>query len=70
MEILVANLRHAMREQIRMADWMDQETRRQALTKLSRMIQKVGYPDYVNNETKILEDFEGVRLLYIRHTFI
>lgn len=62
METLVANLRHSMREQIRSAEWMDQETRRSALGKLSRMYQKIGYPEYINNETKLLEDFEGVNV--------
>ncbi|GAA0634360.1 M13 family metallopeptidase [Brevundimonas lenta] len=45
MEALVANLRAAMTERLKHLDWMSEETREQALYKMSRFGVKIGYPD-------------------------
>lgn len=42
---MIENLRGSMRERIVKADWMNDATRQQALTKLSTLNQKIGYPD-------------------------
>jgi putative endopeptidase len=42
---MVANLRAALRNRIVRAEWMSEETRTQALTKMDAFGQKVGYPD-------------------------
>ena len=42
---MIENLRAAMRERIVKADWMSDPTRQQALTKLTTLNQKIGYPD-------------------------
>ena len=42
---MIANLRSAMGERIRKADWMTDATRQQALTKLGTFNSKIGYPD-------------------------
>jgi len=44
MEGLVDNLRAALREQINAADWLQQETRANALKKLNAFDAKIGYP--------------------------
>lgn len=62
MNTVVTNIRTAMKEQLIKAEWMDDETRAHALLKLSRMSQKIGYPDYISNETKILEGFSQVTI--------
>lgn len=43
---MVGNLKEAMARRIADLEWMSQETREQALLKLSRMIVKIGYPDH------------------------
>jgi putative endopeptidase len=42
---MIENLRAAMRERILRADWMTESTRQQALTKLTSLNKKIGYPD-------------------------
>ena len=42
---MVMNLRAVLRDRILRADWMSEETRKQALLKLDAFNQKVGYPD-------------------------
>jgi putative endopeptidase len=42
---MIENLRAAMRERILKADWMTDATRQQALTKLTTLNRKIGYPD-------------------------
>jgi putative endopeptidase len=42
---MIENLRAAMRERIVRADWMTEPTRQQALTKLTSLNKKIGYPD-------------------------
>ncbi|PQA86839.1 M13 family metallopeptidase [Hyphococcus luteus] len=45
MEALVANLRTALKERIATLDWMGEDTKAQALEKLSKFTPKIGYPD-------------------------
>ena len=45
MEALVANLRTAMTNRIQHLDWMSDETREQALYKMSKFGVKIGYPE-------------------------
>jgi len=42
---MIDNLRSVMRERILGAEWMSEPTRQQALTKLTSMNRKIGYPD-------------------------
>ncbi len=42
---MVSNLRAVIRDRIRNADWMSEETRKQALVKLGSFTQKIGYPE-------------------------
>jgi putative endopeptidase len=44
-ELLVKNLLEAFRRDIGTLDWMDADTKAQALVKLSRITIKIGYPD-------------------------
>jgi putative endopeptidase len=45
MQILVANLIEAYRQDIKTLDWMSAETKTKALEKLSKFTPKIGYPD-------------------------
>jgi len=42
---MVTNLRAVLRDRILRADWMSEDTRKQALLKLDAFNQKIGYPD-------------------------
>jgi len=54
MEQMIANLKEAYRQSIIQLDWMGEETKQQALVKLSKFNPKIGYPekwrDYSNME--------------------
>lgn len=63
MEGIVDSLLKAMNTTLETTTWMDNETRNRAIIKLDAMGQKIGFPDDVYNETKILMPFEGVRKL-------
>ncbi len=45
MDVLVDYLGRALRERIETLDWMDEETRAEALDKFEKFIPKIGYPD-------------------------
>ncbi|MGD8359658.1 MAG: M13 family metallopeptidase, partial [Lysobacterales bacterium] len=45
METMIANLLEAYRQSIQKLDWMSDETKQQALLKLSKFNPKIGYPD-------------------------
>jgi len=45
METMIANLQEAYRQSITELEWMSEETRQQALVKLSKFNPKVGYPE-------------------------
>jgi len=54
METMIANLKEAYRQSITELDWMSEETKQQALVKLSKFTPKIGHPenwrDYSNME--------------------
>lgn len=54
------NLRGVVHQNIQNADWMDAATKQSAMLKLSKMGEKIGYPTYISNETKLMEDAQGV----------
>jgi putative endopeptidase len=45
MEIMISNLKEAYRQSITKLDWMSEETRQQALVKLSKFTPKIGHPE-------------------------
>uniref|UniRef100_A0A914X3A2 Uncharacterized protein n=1 Tax=Plectus sambesii TaxID=2011161 RepID=A0A914X3A2_9BILA len=59
---MIGDLKEAMRQTLLAADWMDEATRETALHKLENMGHKIGYPDYLSNQTRILSPYVGVRL--------
>ena len=58
MEAMIANLKEAFRISINELDWMSDETKQQALDKLSKFNAKVGYPDQWRDYSQ-LEIVEG-----------
>jgi putative endopeptidase len=53
---MIDNLRSVMRERILGADWMSEPTRQQALTKLTALNRKIGYPD-------VWEDYSALNVV-------
>uniref|UniRef100_A0A1I7XAS8 Neprilysin n=1 Tax=Heterorhabditis bacteriophora TaxID=37862 RepID=A0A1I7XAS8_HETBA len=59
---MISDLKHSMEQTLLNADWIDEATREVALRKLERMGQKIGFPDYLLNETTVLAPYAGIRL--------
>jgi putative endopeptidase len=53
MNELVNNLRAALRQRIQTRPWMSAATKKQALTKLATILQKIGYPDQWRDYTAL-----------------
>ena len=56
MEELVANLRSGLRQRIETLEWMDEETRAEAIRKLDAFGVKIGYPDQWHDYSSITID--------------
>ena len=65
MAVLVENLRAAMRDELEHAEWMQPETRKNAILKLNALNVKIGYPDKWRDYSALKIDrntyFENVR---------
>jgi putative endopeptidase len=66
METMIANLVEAYRQSITELDWMGEETKQQALVKLSKFRPKIGYPDKWRDYSS-MEIVEGDLLANIRN---
>ena len=66
---LIENLRAVMRDEITHSDWMQPETRRNALAKLNALTLKIGYPDRWRDYADLQIDrdhwFENIRGAWI-----
>lgn len=57
---MIHNIRDAFYELLNEADWMDEPTRRVAREKAEVMAEKIGYPDYILNDTALNEEYENL----------
>lgn len=58
---LIGNIRQMFDENLNQLDWIDDVSRVEAKKKLKKMTEKVGYPDFINNRTKLNERFVDER---------
>ena len=58
---MIHNIRDAFNELLEKIDWMDDKTRQVARAKAAAIAEKIGYPEYIVNDTAINLDYEGVR---------
>ena len=56
---MIKNIRAALYHMIKYAEWMDDVTKENALTKLDRMKHIVGYPKEIVNQTLLDGFFQG-----------
>lgn len=50
---MIENIRLEFIEMLKEADWMDKKSKEQALDKADFMDSKVGYPDFIYNNTHL-----------------
>lgn len=54
---IITNVRKIFAENLDKVQWIDEKSKLEARTKLNKITQKVGYPDFLNNKTKLNERF-------------
>lgn len=55
---MIHNLREAFNDLLNENDWMDESTRKVARVKAYAMNERIGYPDFIKNESKLNEKYE------------
>lgn len=63
---MVADIRSEFEEILKNVDWMDEETKNNALLKAKAMKTHIAYPDELMNDRKLEEFYEGVRKFWNR----
>jgi predicted metalloendopeptidase len=63
---LIKNIREMFGENLNTLKWIDDQSKGEAKKKLDKIKEKIGYPDFIKNETKLNERL--VRL--IRRSFL
>jgi endothelin-converting enzyme len=54
---LITNIRQMFDENLNTLEWIDEQSKIEAKKKLRKITEKVGYPDFINNKTKLNERF-------------
>ena len=57
---MIHDIRDAFNELLHENMWMDKETRLVAEDKANNMNERIGYPDYITNTTKLEQEYENV----------
>ena len=57
---MIHEIRHAFNELLEENQWMDAETRLVAEDKANSMNERIGYPEYITNSTRLLEEYDKV----------
>ncbi|CAN7987474.1 unnamed protein product, partial [Ixodes pacificus] len=70
MDHLVDVLNSTFGEMLENNTWMDNNTREEALKKLQKMIDKIGYPDWMLNDTYLNELYKYVPNLSLNDSFL
>ena len=58
---MIHDIREAFNELLEHNEWMDDETRAVAKDKANSMNERIGYPEYITNKTRLEEDYSKVR---------
>jgi len=52
---LITNIRQMFDENLNKLEWIDEQSKNEAKNKLKKITEKVGYPNFINNKTKLNE---------------
>jgi hypothetical protein len=52
---LIKNIRDTFENDLNKLSWIDESSRIEAKKKLSKIYEKIGYPDFIKNQTKLNE---------------
>ena len=57
---MIHEIRHAFNDLLEENEWMDQETRKVAKDKADSMNERIGYPEYITNNTRLQDEYKNV----------
>ena len=57
---MIHDIREAFNELLEENEWMDTETRHVAEDKANSMTERIGYPEYITNDTRLQEEYQNV----------
>ena len=57
---MIHEIRHAFNDLLEENEWMDVETRLVAEDKANSMNERIGYPEYITNQTRLEEEYQNV----------
>lgn len=60
---MVADIRSEFQDILKKVDWMDEQTRRNALDKAKSMSSHIAYPDELMDNNKLQEFYSGVKYI-------
>ncbi|CAF4685126.1 unnamed protein product [Rotaria sp. Silwood1] len=60
---LVKNIRISFEENLNNLQWIDQQSKNDAKKKLEKINQKIGYPDFIKDQTKLNEHYAGYSMI-------
>lgn len=60
---MVEDVRNAFIEGFESLEWMDDHTRNAAKDKAEHIVQKIGYPEYIENSQLLDNHYKGVMIL-------
>ena len=58
---MIHEIREAFNDLLEDNEWMDGETRQVAKDKANSMNERIGYPEYITNTTRLQEEYQNVR---------
>ncbi|XP_064464836.1 neprilysin-1-like isoform X2 [Ornithodoros turicata] len=70
MDLLVTELKRTFHTLIENKTWMDDETRAEAIKKVAGMGSKIGYPDWLMNNTFLEEKYEYVKNFNLKTPYV
>ena len=59
---MIHDIRHAFNDLLHENMWMDKETRLVAEDKANNMRERIGYPEYITNTTRLIDEYKNVSL--------
>ena len=62
---MIHDIRHAFNDLLHENMWMDKETRIVAEDKANNMRENIGYPEYITNTTRLVEEYKNVSVEFI-----
>lgn len=62
MEDMMTDIKNALTQQLKSLDWLDEDTKREALHKLDKMSHVIGYPNFITNSRELDAYYDDLKI--------